>query len=96
MELNQIWHCPRPALAKRYLALLQAGPVVSTTIFAPRRTGKTVFLRKDLTPAADAAGFTVAYVDLWQTRLNPGIDRSGPGGSAHAEDAGPKGASQAA
>jgi hypothetical protein len=52
---------------------LQAGPVVSTTIFAPRRTGKTVFLRKDLTPAAEAAGFTVAYVDLWQTRLNPGI-----------------------
>jgi hypothetical protein len=48
-------------------------PVVSTTIFAPRRTGKTVFLRKDLTPAAEAAGFTVAYVDLWQTRLNPGI-----------------------
>jgi hypothetical protein len=73
MKLNQIWHCPRPELAKRYLALLQAGPVVSTTIFAPRRTGKTVFLRKDLTPAAEAAGFTVAYVDLWQTRLNPGI-----------------------
>jgi len=73
MKLNQIWHCARPQLAKRYLALLQAGPVVSTTVFAPRRTGKTVFLRKDLTPAAEAAGFTVAYVDLWQTRLNPGI-----------------------
>jgi len=73
MKLNQIWHCARPRLAQRYLALLQAGPVVSTTIFAPRRTGKTVFLRKDLTPAAEAAGFTVAYVDLWQTRLNPGI-----------------------
>jgi hypothetical protein len=73
MKLNQIWHCARPQLAKRYLALLQAGPVVSTTIFAPRRTGKTVFLRKDLTPAAEAAGFAVAYVDLWQTRLNPGI-----------------------
>ena len=73
MNLNQIWHCPRRELATRYLALLQAGPVVSTTIFAPRRTGKTVFLRKDLTPAAEAAGFKVAYVDLWQTRLNPGI-----------------------
>jgi hypothetical protein len=73
MKLNQIWHCARPQLAKRYLSLLQAGPVVSTTIFAPRRTGKTVFLRKDLTPMAEAAGFTVAYVDLWQTRLNPGI-----------------------
>jgi hypothetical protein len=73
MKLNQIWHCARPELAQRYLALLQAGPVVSTTIFAPRRTGKTMFLRKDLTPAAEEAGFTVAYVDLWQTRLNPGI-----------------------
>jgi AAA domain len=73
MQLNQIWHYPRPQLANRYLALLQAGPVISTTIFAPRRTGKTIFLRKDLTPAAEAAGFTVAYADLWQTRLKPGI-----------------------
>jgi len=32
-----------------------------------------VFLRRDLTPAAEAADFTVAYADLWQTRLNPGI-----------------------
>jgi hypothetical protein len=73
MKLNQIWHCARPELAKSYLALLQAGPVVSTTIFAPRRTGKTVFLRQDLTPAAQKAGFLVAYSDLWQTRLSPGI-----------------------
>ena len=73
MQLNQIWHCPRPALAKSYLALLSAGPIVSTTIFAPRRTGKTVFLRQDLTPAAIDAGYTVAYADLWQTRLSPGV-----------------------
>lgn len=73
MKLNQIWHCPRPELAKSYLSLLQAGPVVSTTIFAPRRTGKTVFLRQDLMPAAEKAGFLVAYSDLWQTRLSPGI-----------------------
>ncbi len=73
MKLNQIWHCPRPELAKSYLALLSAGPVVSTTIFGPRRTGKTVFLRQDLTPAAKEAGYTVAYADLWQTRLSPGV-----------------------
>ena len=73
MHLNQIWHCPRPALAKSYLALLAAGPVVSTTIFAPRRTGKTVFLRQDLTPAAQKAGYVVAYADLWQIRVNPGM-----------------------
>jgi hypothetical protein len=73
MKLNEIWHCPRPALAQSYLALLVSGLVVSTSIFAPRRTGKTVFLRQDLTPAALQAGYLVAYADLWQTRLNPGI-----------------------
>jgi hypothetical protein len=73
MKLNRIWHCPRPTLAASYLALLGLGLVVSTSIFAPRRTGKTVFLRQDLTPAAVAGGYLVAYADLWQTRLNPGM-----------------------
>lgn len=73
MKLNQLWHCPRPDLANAYLQLLQSGLVASTTIFAPRRTGKTVFLRQDLTPAATRAGYAVAYADLWQTRLSPGI-----------------------
>ena len=72
MQLNQIWHYPRPQLAKRYLDLLDAGLVSSTSIFAPRRTGKTVFLRQDLTPAAIKRGYRVAYADLWQTRLSPG------------------------
>jgi hypothetical protein len=73
MDLHQIWHCPRPELAKSYLRLLGSGLVVSTTIFAPRRTGKTVFLRQDLTPAALKAGYAVAYADLWQTRHSPGV-----------------------
>lgn len=71
MPLAELWHFPRPALAKQYLKLLDSGMVTSTTIFAPRRTGKTQFLRKDLTPAALKAGFAVVYVDLWQTR-DPG------------------------
>lgn len=73
MKLPQIWHYPRPLLAKRYLDLLGAGPVSSTSIFAPRRTGKTVFLRQDLTPAAIERGYRVAYADLWQTKLSPGV-----------------------
>lgn len=72
MDLNLIWHYPRPELAATYLKLLSSGLVVSTSIFAPRRTGKTVFLRQDLTPAARKAGFSVAYADLWQTRQSPG------------------------
>lgn len=73
MTLNNIWHCPRPVLAQSFLTLLGTGLVTSTSLFAPRRTGKTVFLRQDLTPAALEAGYNVAYADLWQTRTNPGI-----------------------
>jgi hypothetical protein len=73
MNLIEIWHYHRPALAKIYLDTLNAGLVTSTTIFAPRRAGKTSFLLKDLTPAAETAGYTVAYVDLWQTKLSPGF-----------------------
>ena len=32
---------------------------------APRRTGKTTFLRGDLAPALERAGAVVVYVDLW-------------------------------
>lgn len=72
MELTELWHFPRPDLASAYLATLNAGLVTSTTIFAPRRTGKTVFLLRDLKPLAESEGYTVVYADLWQTRQTPG------------------------
>jgi hypothetical protein len=68
MEISAPWHFPRPELASQYLQLLTAGPVQTTTIFAPRRAGKTQFLRRDLTPLAESRGFKVAYADLWQTQ----------------------------
>jgi hypothetical protein len=71
--LQPLWHCARPALAQAYLAQLGGGVITSTSIFAPRRTGKTVFLLKDLSPAAEAAGIRVAYVDLWQARSAPAL-----------------------
>jgi len=72
MDLTQVWHYHRPALAELYLRALNSGVVISTTIFAPRRTGKTSFLLKDMIPAAEKAGFNVVYADLWQTRKAPG------------------------
>ena len=40
---------------------------------APRRTGKTTFLRRDLVPALENGGALVLYVDLWQERdADPG------------------------
>lgn len=71
--LQPLWHCARPELAREYLRQLGAGVITSTSIFAPRRTGKTVFLLKDLAPAAEAAGYRVAYADLWQTKLHPAL-----------------------
>lgn len=73
MNLIEIWHYHRPVLARIYLDTLNAGLVTSTTIFAPRRAGKTSFLLKDLAPMAEKTGYTVVYVDLWQTKLSPGV-----------------------
>ena len=73
MNLIEIWHYHRPLLAKLYLDTLNAGMVTSTTIFAPRRAGKTSFLLKDLKPAAESVGYIVVYADLWQTKLSPGV-----------------------
>ena len=40
---------------------------------APRRTGKSTFVREDLRPALEAAGAIVIYVDLWEDRkADPG------------------------
>lgn len=72
MDVAALWHYPRAELAQQYLQLLSAGLVAQTTIFAPRRTGKTAFLLRDLKPAAEKAGFIVAYADLWQTP-NPAL-----------------------
>ncbi len=69
MRLAEVWHFHRPALAKVYLDTLNAGLVTSTTIFAPQRAGKTSFMLKDLTPAALQLGYTVAYADLWDEKV---------------------------
>ncbi|MGY8526679.1 hypothetical protein [Paracidovorax citrulli] len=71
MKLTDLWHFPRPKLAQSYLAALNSGILASVTIFAPRRTGKTAFLRNDLLPVAQKGGYLVIYVDLWQTRQTP-------------------------
>ena len=55
------------------LGVYNAGLVTTTTIFAPRRAGKTSFLLKDLTPEAEKLGYIVVYVDLWQTKFSPGL-----------------------
>lgn len=66
----------RPALATRLATQILAtgvGSASSSGVFlaAPRRTGKSTFVREDLRPALTAVGAIVVYADLW---ANPSAD----------------------
>lgn len=69
---------PRPTLAQELVTALQGKALLGDAhnglfLSAPRRTGKSTFLQGDLTPALEAAGVVVVYVDLWaDARRDPG------------------------
>ncbi len=52
---------------------VSVGSAASSGVFlaAPRRTGKSTFVREDLRPAIESAGAIVVYADLW---ANPNAD----------------------
>ncbi len=62
----------RPALARGYAdALLGTGPFDRSSglfLAAPRRTGKTPFVRTDLVDELRSRGAVVVYADLWADR----------------------------
>jgi len=59
----------RHAMATTYAAKIMADPLhPGLFLAAPRRTGKTTFMREDLAPALQLAGAEVIYVDLWSNR----------------------------
>lgn len=72
-----------PFFHRHGLAQDLAGRILSTAVLAParsglflaapRRTGKSTFLREDLIPALEAAGAAVLYIDLWADKaVDPG------------------------
>ncbi len=61
----------RPELAKTYLELIQGQPGRPLAMFAPRRIGKTFFLDRELSPAAQRAGWLPVYADLWLQKSAP-------------------------
>lgn len=75
-EQNNVFH--RPELAKSLadkIMNVAVGSAAASGVFlaAPRRTGKSTFVREDLRPALEAAGALVLYVDLWANpAANPG------------------------
>lgn len=67
----------RPAEAASLARLLDPDPFFGEMsglfLAAPRRTGKSTFLRRDLKPLLEEQGKIVLYVDLWSDRDgNPG------------------------
>jgi len=73
---SDVFH--RPKVAEAIAAMvLQASPTsgYASGLFlaAPRRTGKSTFLREDLRPQLEAKGALVLYADLWEDRqADPG------------------------
>lgn len=68
----------RPELARGYCEALQGTGIMDARsglfLAAPRRTGKSTFLREDLLPALDKLGWTTVYVDLWtEKEASPAI-----------------------
>ncbi|MEJ8837543.1 AAA family ATPase [Ramlibacter sp. AN1133] len=62
-------------LAKKILHVAP-GSAAGSGLFlaAPRRTGKSTFLREDLRPELESAGALVVYVDLWKDKkADPGV-----------------------
>jgi hypothetical protein len=59
----------RPDLVRGYCEALQGTGIQDARsglfLAAPRRTGKSTFLREDLQPALEGLGWTSVYVDLW-------------------------------
>jgi hypothetical protein len=67
----------RPALAEQYCDALQGLGIVDVRsglfLAAPRRTGKSTFLRTDLLPAFARRNWVSVYVDLWTDKAaDPG------------------------
>ncbi|WP_259463823.1 hypothetical protein [Cupriavidus plantarum] len=64
----------RPELAASFCAALSGDSLLDARsglfLAAPRRVGKSTFLREDLVPAAEARGWTTVYVDLWSNKAH--------------------------
>jgi hypothetical protein len=59
----------REALAAQLVRKIQdAASASGIFLAAPRRTGKSTFMREDLRPAMQQAGFEVIYADLWEDK----------------------------
>ena len=76
MAIDPFFH--RRELAREFTGRILSSAVLAPArsglfLAAPRRTGKSTFLREDLIPELGAAGAAVLYIDLWADKtVDPG------------------------
>lgn len=67
---KDIWHFPRTELAQQVLGMFESGLSSALVFFAPRRMGKTEFLRKDIFPLAEKNKWKVFYFSFLDSGSN--------------------------
>ncbi len=65
------WYYPRTEFAETVYDALDKWPVEGVSIFGPRRTGKTSFLKNDLVPILENNGHRVIYTNFWPPKEPP-------------------------
>ena len=90
-DTNEFFHRPDLAVALADQALdTTLGKSGGLFLSAPRRTGKSTFVRQDLLPELARRGVVPIYVDLWIDRsVNPAIHISNAVRTSLAKDDGP-------
>lgn len=76
--MTETIYVPRPEQAAQIAKFVSPDPIFGEPaglfLAAPRRTGKSTFLRRDLTPHLEEQGYLVLYVDLWKDRSGDPAD----------------------
>lgn len=62
---------PRSNLIEQVWKVYDSGLENAVTLFAPRRQGKTMFVKNELLPSAETRRMHTCYLDLWQRRDRP-------------------------
>lgn len=69
-EKKDVWHFPRTKLAEHVLSMFDIGLSHALVFFAPRRMGKTEFLRKDIEPLAKSQNWEILYFSFLDVEKN--------------------------
>lgn len=65
------WHYPRDTFAKFILDGMKEDLLSRVSLFAPRKRGKTQFIKSDVIPLCYERGILPVYIDFWSDETSP-------------------------